>query len=175
MRRDRFAGLGTAALVTGSVAALTNFVGLAAAAEAEGRAPLRPINAASHWLNGDFAGLFGGADGWRTGVGAATNAAACLFWALPFTAWQRVRPAETAGQLARDALVMSALAAAVDYGATPKRFTPGWEFVLSRAGMAAAYMALAAGFAMGGALDPARPPFRAPRRARPSRPGPRRA
>ena len=68
-------------------------------------------------------------------------------------AWQRVHPAETAGELMRDALVMSAIAAAVDYGATPKRFTPGWELVLSKAGMAGAYAALALGFAAGGSLD----------------------
>ena len=40
-----------------------------------------------------------------------------------------------------------AIAAAVDYGATPRRFTPGWELVLSRAGMALVYSAMAAGLA----------------------------
>lgn len=153
MSDGRFAGLGAAVLVTGSVAGLLSSVGLALAAEAERKAPLRPLNATSHWLNGDFAGLDGGLDGRRTGVGIATNHAACLFWALPFTAWQRVHPAETAGALVRDGLAMAALAAAVDYGATPKRFTPGWELVLSRAGMAVAYAALAVGFAAGASLD----------------------
>ena len=153
MSHDGFAGFGTAVLVTGSVAGLLSAVGLAVAAEAEGRAPLRPLNATSHWLNGDFAGLYAGADRRRTGVGFATNHAACLFWALPFTAWQRLHPAETAGELLRDGLVMAAVAAAVDYGATPRRFTPGWELVLSRAGMAGAYAALAIGFAAGASLD----------------------
>ena len=46
-----------------------------------------------------------------------------------------------------DAVVMSAIAAAVDYGPTPKRFTPGWELVLSRRGMAVAYAAMALGLA----------------------------
>lgn len=153
MTQERFAGLGTAALVTGSVASALSFVGLAVAAEAEGKAPLRPINATSHWLNGDFAGLYGRADRRRTGVGYATNHAACLFWALPFMAWQRARPAGSAGALMRDGLAMAAIAAAVDYGATPKRFTPGWELVLSKAGMAGAYAALAVGFAAGASLD----------------------
>jgi len=49
----------------------------------------------------------------------------------------------------RDALAMSAFAATVDYGATPKRFTPGWEFVLSRRSMAVAYVAMAFGLAAG--------------------------
>ena len=47
---------------------------------------------------------------------------------------------------------MSAVAAAVDYGATPKRFTPGWEFVLSKKGMAFAYAGLAVGMAAGALL-----------------------
>ena len=145
--------LAGAALVTGSVASLTSFVGLAIAAEATGRAPLRPINATSHWLNGDFAGLSGGVDGRRTGIGIATNHAACLFWALPFMAWQRRRPAATPAALMGDAVLMAAVAAAVDYGATPKRFTPGWELVLPKGGMALAYAALAVGFAAGAALD----------------------
>lgn len=153
MSGGHFAGFGTAALVTGSVASLIGTVGLAMAAEGEGVAPLRPLNATSHWLNGDFAGLYAGADGRRTGVGYLTNHAACLFWALPFTAWQRMRPAASAGELMRDGLVMAAVAAAVDYGATPKRFTPGWELVLPKGGMALAYAALAAGFAAGAALD----------------------
>jgi hypothetical protein len=41
----------------------------------------------------------------------------------------------------------SAIAAVVDYGLTPHRFTPGWELVLSKRSMAAAYLAMAAGFA----------------------------
>jgi len=45
--------------------------------------------------------------------------------------------------------VMSVVAAAVDYGPTPKRFTPGWEFVLSKRGMAVAYAGLALGLAVG--------------------------
>ena len=153
MSDARFRGYGAAVLATGSVSSLVGTVGLALAAEAEGLAPLRPLNATSHWLNGDFAGLYSGADLRRTGVGYATNHAACLFWAVPFTAWQRLRPAGSDGALLRDALVMAAVAAAVDYGATPKRFTPGWELVLSKAGIAGAYAALALGFAAGAALD----------------------
>ena len=41
------------------------------------------------------------------------------------------------------------ISAVVDYQATPKRFTPGWEFVLTPGAMAAAYFALAAGLAAG--------------------------
>jgi hypothetical protein len=44
---------------------------------------------------------------------------------------------------------MSAIAAAIDYGATPKRLTPGWELVLSKRSMAATYGAMALGLAAG--------------------------
>ena len=121
-------------------------------AEMAGKAPLRPINATSHWLNGEQAGDFSGTDARHTAVGYLTNHAACLFWALFFEAWQNYRPARSGGELLRDAVLMSAIAAAVDYGATPKRFTPGWELVLSKAGMMGAYAALALGFAAGASL-----------------------
>ena len=51
------------------------------------------------------------------------------------------------------ALAMSAIAAAVDYGATPKRFTPGWEFVLSKRTMTVAYLAMATGLAVGASMN----------------------
>ena len=131
MRDGRAAGrIATRALVTGAVANLCLDVGLAIAAETERKAPLRPLNATSHWLNGDIAATTGQADLRRTGVGLATNQAACLFWAVPFEIWQSRRPARGRAALMRDAVVMAAVAAAVDYGATPKRFTPGWELVL---------------------------------------------
>jgi len=50
------------------------------------------------------------------------------------------------------AVATAAIAAAVDYGATPRRFTPGWEFMLSKRAMAVAYGAMAAGLAAGALL-----------------------
>ena len=47
---------------------------------------------------------------------------------------------------------MSGFAAIVDYGATPKRFTPGWEFVLTKRSMTFAYIAMAFGLAAGADL-----------------------
>jgi hypothetical protein len=46
---------------------------------------------------------------------------------------------------------MAGIAGAVDYGATPKRFTPGWELLFSKGEMLAAYVAFTLGLA-GGAL-----------------------
>ena len=82
-----------------------------------------------------------------------THHAATVFWALLFVRWRAVRRPEGIAPLIKDAILMAAIAAAVDYGATPKRFTPGWEFVLSRKAMAAAYLAIAAGLAAGTLLD----------------------
>ncbi len=141
--------IGLAALVSGSVTSLVSTAGLALLAEAEGKGPLQPLNATSHWLNGDVAATRRSADARHTAVGYATHHASCLFWAVPFAAWQAARPAHTGGELVRDAVLMAAVAAAVDYGATPKRFTPGWELVLSRTAMAGAYGTLALGLVLG--------------------------
>ena len=141
--------IGRAALVSGSVTSLVSTAGLALLAEAEGKAPLQPLNGTSHWLNGAGAATRRRVDARHTAVGYATHHASCLFWAVPFATWQASRPARTGGELLRDAVLMAAIAAAVDYGATPKRFTPGWELVLSKTAMAAAYGALAIGFVAG--------------------------
>jgi hypothetical protein len=124
------------ALISGTVASLSSAAVLAVVARMEGRAAFQPINATSHWLHGRTAADFQGVDLSRTGTGYATHHAATVFWAF-----------------FKDAVLMAAIAAAVDYGATPKRFTPGWEFVLSKKAMAATYLAIAAGLAAGTLLD----------------------
>ena len=140
------------ALVSGSCASVGSAAALAMAARAEGKAAVRPINATSHWLNGEAAGSYEGLDGAHTAVGFLTNHVASIFWAVFFEVWRaRRRPVGSFPEL-RNALAMSAVAAAVDYGATPKRFTPGWELVLSKKGMAAAYGGLAIGLATGALL-----------------------
>ena len=141
-----------AALVTGGLASVTSAVALAVAARLEGKATMQPINATSHWLNGDRAASNTGVSAVHTGVGYATNHAASVFWAVFFQAWLAQRPALRAWPMLQSALLMSAIAAAVDYGATPHRFTPGWELVLSKKGMALAYVGLALGLAGGGLL-----------------------
>lgn len=44
------------------------------------------------------------------------------------------------------------LAALVDYGLVPKRLTPGWELALPKSDLAAAYMAMGIGLALGASL-----------------------
>jgi hypothetical protein len=124
---------------------------LAAAAKIEGKGALQPINATSHWLNGDAAAEVELPTARHTLVGFATHVLSAIFWAAPFEAWLALNPPRTPGALLRDAAAMAGIAAVVDYGATPKRFTPGWELVLSKGSMLAAYLGFTIGLA-GGAL-----------------------
>ncbi len=137
------------AAISGSAASLVSTLALARLACVNHQAPLRPVNATSHWLHGPAAAAVARADLAHTAVGYATHHAATLFWATIFEAWLARRRPVAALPMLQYALAMSAIAAAVDYVATPKRFTPGWEFVLRPRDMAAAYIAMAAGLAAG--------------------------
>ena len=70
-----------------------------------------------------------------------------MFWASLFEGQAGRHGPLAPLPLLRDAAAVSAFAALVDYTVTPKRFTPGWEFVLSKRSMAVAYAAMAAGLA----------------------------
>jgi hypothetical protein len=139
----------TRALLTGTVAGLASAAALALLAKAEGKGALRPINATSHWLHGEQAAECDELDATHTLVGFATHYASAVFWALPFEFWRAWRHPSSAGALLRDACMTSAVAAAVDYGPTPKRFTPGWELVLGTRSLVVAYGVLALGLAFG--------------------------
>ncbi len=137
------------ALTSGTIASATSTIALALLARMEGKGAFQPVNSTSHWRNGEQAASWRNADLAHTAVGYATHHAATVFWAVLFERWLGMRRPAAALPLVRDALAMSAVAAAVDYGATPKRFTPGWEFVLSKRSMAVAYAAMALGLAAG--------------------------
>ncbi len=130
------------------IATAASALALALVALGEGRGPLQPLNATSLWLNGPAAAADSRA-GWRTtGVGLVTHAAATGFWAALFEFWLR-RGSRTRADVVGKAAAIAGVAALVDYRATPKRFTPGWEFVLTPTAMAVAYAALGAGLAIG--------------------------
>jgi hypothetical protein len=137
------------ALVTGSFASVVSTAALAALAKAEGKRAAQPANSTSHWLHGERAASFGGIDFAHTGIGLATHHASVLFWALPLEVWLAFHPPRSSIELLRDAAVVSAIAAVVDYGITPKRLTPGWELTLSKPSMAGAFAGLALGLAAG--------------------------
>jgi hypothetical protein len=146
---DRSSELLVSTLLTGTVASVVSTAALAALAKAEGKRAMNPANSTSHWLHGDSAGSFDGVDFEHTGLGLATHHASAMFWALPFEAWLAFHPPRSSIELARDATVMSAIAAIVDYGIVPKRLTPGWELSLSKKSMAGAFASLAIGLAAG--------------------------
>ena len=148
---DHWMRVGCSALITGTVASVVSTAALALLAKAERKGALQPTNATSHWLHGDEAARHYEVDAAHTLLGYGTHHASAVFWAVPFEMWLAARPPPTLAAMLRDACVMSAIAAAVDYGATPKRLTPGWELVLSKEAMTAAYGAMALGLA-GGAL-----------------------
>jgi len=139
------------AFVSGSAASITSTMALALLARAEGKTASQPINATSHWLNRSEAGSFKGVDIAHTAVGYATHHAATLFWAVLFERWIGTRRPLPVLTLVQRALATSAVAALVDYGATPKRLTPGWELVLTKRSMAVAYGAMAVGLTLGAA------------------------
>lgn len=140
------------ALLTGTAASLASAAALALLAKAEGKGALQPTNATSHWLHGKQAARCDTLDATHTLVGFATHWASAVFWALPFEFWRARRRAPSSGALLRGACITSAVAAAVDYGITPKRLTPGWELVLSKRSLVLTYGALALGLAAGAKL-----------------------
>ena len=134
-------------LCAGTVASLTSAAALALGSRIEGKGAFRPLNATSHWLRGETAARRDDVDLAHTGVGYTTHLAATIFWAALFEALLRMR-SRPVPMLAAAALT-SAVAAAVDYGVTPRRFTPGWEFALTKTSMGAGYAAMAVGLAVG--------------------------
>ena len=142
-----------AALVSGSLAAVTSTAALAAGGTKETSWPLAPTNAVSHWLFGDEA-VRQNRFTWRhTAVGYATHHAASLFWAFLYEKFFGDRRARaTPAQLVTDAVTVAGVACFVDYQLTPKRFMPGYERRLSRTSLALVYLAFAAGLAAGGAV-----------------------
>jgi hypothetical protein len=141
--------------VRGTGAAVVSSVALAACSRRETGSALAGMNAVSHWLWGDADARRNGFSWKYTVIGALTQEAAAVFWAFCFEYLfaSRHRPA-TASSVVGEAAAISALACAVDYTITPKRFTPGYELRLSKSSLAAVYAAFAAGLALGSLLLP---------------------
>ena len=107
------------------------------------------LNATSQWLHGAAVPLTAGPDAARTGVGALTNVAACLFWAAVAAALHRRMPGDGRAAAWVAGLGTALAAIILDYGILPRAFSPGWHLVLPPAGVAAGFAAMGAGFALG--------------------------
>ena len=105
------------------------------------------INCTAHWLYGDQAARVDSPRRRHTLVGLATNAAATLFWAWLYERALGRHPGRLRALAAT--LALGPVAYMVDYRATPKRFTPGWELVLSPRNMALVYLSMVMGMALG--------------------------
>ena len=151
-----FAALLRNSLVSGSVASAVNAVVLGALGKAEGVSPVQPINATSHWLLGEDAGKVRDIDFKHTATGLGTHHAACVFWAMLFEIFRSAAPNAGPGRIARDAVAVSVIAAAIDYGLMPKRLAPGWEEPLPIRSVAGGFAGLALGLALGGLVNRAR-------------------
>lgn len=130
------------ALSSGTVASLATTAALAMLARAEGRRALQPTNATSHMLHGDSAGHVRHADVPHTMLGYVVHHASAVFWAAIYQAWRARRGAASKSPLG-DAMLLSAVAAFVDYVVVPRRLSPGWEIVLPKSAIALTYVAMA--------------------------------
>ncbi|HWP20921.1 MAG TPA: hypothetical protein VNO84_17460 [Burkholderiaceae bacterium] len=142
-------------LLMGSLASLASTAALAWGARREGRSPLAPVNAPSHWVHDEPALAQDGASARYTATGAAIHHACSVFWAAVFARWAPSRRGPPRGMTAatvRDAAILTALAAWVDFRLMPPRFTPGFERRLGRTSLLWGYVAFGAGIVAGAAL-----------------------
>jgi hypothetical protein len=135
-------------VLTGSVASIAIAAALGWLARREGKRPLQPMNATSHWLHGERAGRLRRVDAAHTLLGYATHHASAIFWALLFEGLLG-RGRHTPPTLLGTAAAVAGTAALVDYGIVPKRLTPGWELTVSKEAVAGAFVVMALGLAAG--------------------------
>jgi hypothetical protein len=88
----------------------------------------------------------------HTALGYATHHASSVLWGILFEALRARDRKRDPLSIARDATLVSAVAAVIDYGFMPRRLTPGWEIVLPKLSVAAGFAALAVGLAVGGLI-----------------------
>ena len=150
---SRWVEAGKQALVSGSIASVLSTAVLALFGERKLRKPFAPTNSTSHWLWGDDESFNALEPSLRhTAVGYATHHASAVMWALFYHRWLAAERERTPATIVRDAALMSAIAAFVDYQLTPKRLTPGFEAHLTRTNMVGVFAAIAAGLAAGAFL-----------------------
>lgn len=135
-------------LSCGTWAGLGSAAAVAAAARHEGRSPLQPLNATSHWIWGPPAGTVSRVDVKHTAVGGATHQLSGMFWGALF-GWWAGRRHRSRSELICGAVAAGAVAAITDYGLMPRRLTPGWEHAVSGRGVAAGFVGLVGGLAIG--------------------------
>jgi hypothetical protein len=151
---ERWMHAGRRALVSGSLASMLSTAVLAVLGYSRFRRPVAPTNATSHWLWGDDDAYLASEFSLRhTGVGYVTHHASACLWALFYERWLDRTPKPSSGEIVRDAAIVTAIAAFVDYQLTPPRLRPGFETHLSRGGLFAVFAALGVGLAAGALMN----------------------
>ena len=137
-------------LIAGAMASVVSTVALAVAGRRETGSAVAPTNAISHWLWRGEAYAVDRPTLRHTVVGYAIHHLTSTFWAVIY-AWLHGNrhEAQTVPKALAGATVAAAVACVVDYKATPKRLTPGFEHRLSTGAMALVYGAFAVGLAAG--------------------------
>jgi len=149
----RWLTAGREALVSGTLASVLSTALLMWAGQRRLGEPFAPTNATSHWLWGDEESFHALEPSMRhTAVGYVTHHASAWMWALFYHRWLQTERERTTATVVRDAAVVSALAAVVDYGLMPKRLTPGFEAHLPPTRMVGVFAAIATGLALGAYL-----------------------
>jgi len=163
------------AVVSGSVASVLSALAMTLRGRREGRAPVAPINAVSHWVHGDRAYRVDRADLRHSVVGYLVHHASAIFWGLLYelvlhrlivsrdrslraasrrqsgrplpTGHQRSAP-PTLGEVLVGASAVTALAALTDLRLVPARLSPGFEQRLGGPSLVIVYLAFGAGLAL---------------------------
>jgi hypothetical protein len=137
-------------LIAGALASVASTLALALAGRRETGSLVAPTNAISHWLWRGEAYAVDRPTLRHTVVGYVIHHLSSTFWAVLY-AWLHGnrREAQTLPKAMAGATVAAAMACAVDYKATPKRLTPGFEHRLSTGAIALVYGAFAVGLAAG--------------------------
>lgn len=109
-----------------------------------------PLNAPSQWIHGERALEQDAPSARYTLLGSLIHMVSAALWGGLYETIRRRRRRPTAVNAVTDAVVVTAVATAVDLVVTPKRFTPGFERRLSRRGTGLVYIGFAAALALTG-------------------------
>ena len=152
-------------LITSAVSSLAVAATAVVCGKAEGRSAWRPINAISHIVWGRKAAQKKLFTPRYTGMGLVLNGVACGFWAFLYRRCRRSMQApDSFTASVGSGIAVSALAYVTDYYVVPRRFTPGFELILSRRSFPWIYGALAAGLFIPELMEPLLPRYRFNRR-----------
>ena len=134
--------------LSGTMAALTSGAMLAARGVREEGSAAGPLNGPSQWLWGEREARTTRATLRHTLTGYLIHHASAMLWAGLYEAISAGKPRQGPARVLAKAAGVTAVAFAVDYGLTPRRFQPGFEKHLRPSSIAAVYTCFACGLAL---------------------------